>query len=271
MYLTQLNQTISNAVKDSLTTVGNQPTCDITIPTVRGKSAYELAVDNGYVGSETAWLESLKVKGDKGVKGDTGTKGEDADITWITNELNQIKALREEDRNLINFLMSNLDIVKAIPVGGILTTTKHYTSGAALTAKLGYGKWRRFAQGRVLAGFSDTVTDIADYKTMGKEFGENYHTLTVSELPSHKHSQNNVFDKFTAKLPDLQNSNLQDNQTNTAHSYSDSTSDDEAVIKYQNWEVAKEQLIGSNQPHYNIQPTKVVAYWERMPDNWDEP
>ena len=36
-----------------------------------GKSAYEIAVDNGFVGTETEWLESLK--GEHGDKGDNGT------------------------------------------------------------------------------------------------------------------------------------------------------------------------------------------------------
>ena len=41
---------------------------------VPGKSAYEIAVDNGFVGDEQAWLESLK--GDKGEKGDKGDRGD---------------------------------------------------------------------------------------------------------------------------------------------------------------------------------------------------
>lgn len=36
-----------------------------------GKSAYEIAVDNGFVGTETEWLESLK--GEQGDKGNNGT------------------------------------------------------------------------------------------------------------------------------------------------------------------------------------------------------
>lgn len=36
-----------------------------------GKSAYEIAVDNGFIGTETKWLESLK--GSDGDKGDNGT------------------------------------------------------------------------------------------------------------------------------------------------------------------------------------------------------
>lgn len=41
---------------------------------VDGKSAYEIAVDNGYPGTEQAWLASLK--GDKGDTGEPGTAGE---------------------------------------------------------------------------------------------------------------------------------------------------------------------------------------------------
>ena len=41
-----------------------------TIQTIGGKSAYDVAVDNGFTGTEAEWLESLK--GDKGAKGDKG-------------------------------------------------------------------------------------------------------------------------------------------------------------------------------------------------------
>mgnify|MGYP004696528907 FL=1 len=41
-----------------------------------GKSAYQIAVEQGYQGSESDWLSSLKGdKGDKGDKGNTGAKG----------------------------------------------------------------------------------------------------------------------------------------------------------------------------------------------------
>ena len=45
-----------------------------------GKSAYEIAVEHGYQGTEEQWLESLKgVKGDKGDKGDPGND-------WVPTE-----------------------------------------------------------------------------------------------------------------------------------------------------------------------------------------
>lgn len=48
---------------------------------VVGKSAYEVAVDNGYVGTETEWLASLKgaqgIRGPQGPQGQTGPAGLD--------------------------------------------------------------------------------------------------------------------------------------------------------------------------------------------------
>ena len=43
-----------------------------------GKSAYEIAVDNGFNGTVAEWLKSLQgAKGERGVKGDKGDPGKD--------------------------------------------------------------------------------------------------------------------------------------------------------------------------------------------------
>lgn len=42
---------------------------------IEGLSAYEIAVLEGFNGTEAEWLESLKVKGDTGPKGETGDTG----------------------------------------------------------------------------------------------------------------------------------------------------------------------------------------------------
>lgn len=44
-------------------------------PGADGKSAYEVAVDNGFVGTETEWLESLR--GEQGERGERGERGAD--------------------------------------------------------------------------------------------------------------------------------------------------------------------------------------------------
>ena len=44
------------------------------LETIRGYSAYEIALIHGFKGTEEEWLASLK--GEKGDKGDKGDKGE---------------------------------------------------------------------------------------------------------------------------------------------------------------------------------------------------
>jgi len=46
---------------------------------VEGKSAYDVALDNSFIGDESAWLESLK--GEKGEIGPRGEKGGFTDLT----------------------------------------------------------------------------------------------------------------------------------------------------------------------------------------------
>lgn len=47
-----------------------------TVPGPEGKSAYQVAVQNGFVGTEAQWLASLKgAKGDQGERGLQGTQG----------------------------------------------------------------------------------------------------------------------------------------------------------------------------------------------------
>lgn len=48
---------------------------DDGIEASQGKSAYEIALDNGFEGTEKEWLESLK--GEKGEKGEAGLNGKD--------------------------------------------------------------------------------------------------------------------------------------------------------------------------------------------------
>lgn len=85
----------------------------ITISTVgvagqRGKSAYEVAVDNGFTGTEQEWLESLKGKdGKDGVNSTSGT-GEPVSLNFPT-----IKSMLD-DRAIIANSDSLEDILRAI-------------------------------------------------------------------------------------------------------------------------------------------------------------
>ena len=87
-------------------------------PLARGASAYEIAVANGYVGTEEQWLESLK--GEKGDKGDpftwddltaeqkkelTGPKGDKGD----TGEIGYIFFGSDNDGHLYVVIAEEID------------------------------------------------------------------------------------------------------------------------------------------------------------------
>jgi hypothetical protein len=61
---------------------------------IAGKSAYEIAVENGYSGTEEQWLESLH-----GTKGDKGDPGETPDLTEIENAIGDLSNLSTSEKS----------------------------------------------------------------------------------------------------------------------------------------------------------------------------
>lgn len=165
-------------------------------------------------------------------------------------------------------------------VGDVLTTTHNYANGAEVAAAIGYGTWTKYAKGRVIIGESDgpVVDDAGNTQsfTLGQIGGEFKHKTTIAEIPSHKHSPNEVFNKFIGKYSDFNNSGWNtpalDDGANTSNSYSDDSSGDELVIKASQNTISKmlEQSVGGNQPHNNIQPYVVGQHWLRVPDSFKE-
>ena len=101
--------------------------------------------------------------------------------------------------------------------------------------------WERTAVGKVLVGIDSTDTD---FNTIGKTGGKKTHTLTVAEMPSHNHNVN-----YGSSAPLGLNSGstgykLNYEQGGTQQIYATAT--------------------GGNQPHNNLQPYQVVAYWKRI-------
>ena len=75
-----------------------------------GKSAYDIAVEHGFVGTEEEWLESLRgpqgEKGEQGEQGEAGTPGTTPSITinedgyWVINgEVTDVKAEGEDGKD----------------------------------------------------------------------------------------------------------------------------------------------------------------------------
>ena len=88
-----------------------------------GKSAYEVAVSNGFVGNEAAWLESLKgEKGEKGDKGDAGAGGSgDSALQLRIAALEQVVAKMPKYKEYQAGYIQRADFVGA-PENNVLVT-----------------------------------------------------------------------------------------------------------------------------------------------------
>tara|TARA_B100000900_G_scaffold28657_1_gene21997 strand:- start:1849 stop:2433 length:585 start_codon:yes stop_codon:yes gene_type:complete len=73
-------------------------------------------------------------------------------------------------------------ISNAYPVGSIYMNCSNATNPGTL---LGFGTWVSFGAGRVLIGIDSSDTDFDGAEETG---GSKTHTLTESQLPSHRHS-----------------------------------------------------------------------------------
>ncbi len=87
-----------------------------------GKSAYQIAVANGFGGDEAAWLLSLK--GEKGEKGDPGSGGSGTDTTALQQEINALKAVVAKMPKYKEYqagYIPRADFVGAIANNGLVT------------------------------------------------------------------------------------------------------------------------------------------------------
>ena len=169
-------------------------------------------------------------------------------FNWLSSKTNEV--IDEVNANKAGILLTNAivdklkqdvePLFKPIKVGELLVTTKNYPSGFDVASDKGYGEWVRYAEGRTLVGFSTKTSDPSEYKTMGNQFGENKHALTIDEMPSHSHDLNFVTGNISGSgRPATQN-----------------TSSTESNLSSSNR--------GGGAAHNNIQPSIVVAYWLRV-------
>lgn len=206
-------------------------------------------------------LEEFAVNGDKSITGLNLTTGFPRQqkpfrqwmnylFNWSTVKLNEVI----DEVNNLNLKIQPL--LKPIAIGEGFFTVNDYKSASEVAAAKGYGTWQRFAEGRTLVGYSSTTANGEQYRIMGNQFGANTHKLTVAEMPEHKHSDSDKFKYFTAR-----------------HFKSESITSGDFVqtnMEWQNHQItesefaqALEKTRGSSQPHNNIQPSIVVAYWLR--------
>ena len=150
--------------------------------------------------------------------------------------------------NLVNYLKSYFtstdDLLDTVyPVGSIYMSVNS-TSPADLFG----GTWEQIKD-TFLLSCGDTYSN-------GATGGEATHTLTVSEMPSHTHIQNQH--RHTEAGNWSTGSGSTSAYTTTANR--------EGTSLYTNWATATNQNTGGGQAHNNMPPYLAVYVWKRVPD-----
>lgn len=141
--------------------------------------------------------------------------------------------LSASNLNKAQTILLNLIYNAVFPIGQVIIKgdDKDYSNWLGFT-------WERTATGKVLVGY-DSLDN--DFNVIGKTGGEKTHTLTIAEMPNHTHT-------FSAKYGTTQ-------APKSVLTWELNCND------YNNYEVSK---TGENEPHNNLQPYQVVAYWKRV-------
>lgn len=139
--------------------------------------------------------------------------------------------------------------VEDIGVGDLYLTTRHFADGDAVAAHKGYGRWGRFGDGHVLATQALATNSSAPsfFKTLRATGGAYKHKLTVDEMPSHR-----------IEIDDY-NTPGGSYESGTMHWGEPGRGILQGVFK--------SKPVGGDEPHNNVQPSIVIAAWERLPDN----
>jgi len=151
----------------------------------------------------------------------TGGSATDIDITGgsISESTNVVEVLK-----------------KVYPVGCIYTSTVSTNPNTLF----GFGTWSEYGQGRVLVGLDAGDTS---FDTLGETGGEKAHTLTIGEMPAHKHKFG-----YTGGNTDA---------TGSPYSVGKAIGHDPSNV------YSETTSRGGDGSHNNLQPYIVVYFWQR--------
>ena len=135
-----------------------------------------------------------------------------------------------------NTMQSNIEqaINSIYPVGSIIIRD----DSQDMSNFMGF-TWKKVFAGRVLVGLDTTQTE---FNTIGKTGGEKTHKLTIDEMPKHTHT-----------ISAGTNATTDANYDRVASAYAGG-----------NPKNLNTSETGGTQPHNNLQPYQVVAYWKRI-------
>ena len=132
---------------------------------------------------------------------------------------------------------ANVNVVevlkKAYPIGSVYINASNATNPASL---LGFGTWSAFGAGKVMVGLDAGDTS---FDTAGETGGEKTHTLTVAEMPAHRHPMARA-----------------DGGSTYQYSYKNNVGHPTSGVAYT-------ESAGGGDAHNNLQPYIVVYFWKR--------
>lgn len=146
-------------------------------------------------------------------------------------------ALSARQGNILNEKINNA-LLAAHPVGSIEINI----TGTNPSEYLG-GEWESFGSGRTLVGVNTSDTS---FNTVEKTGGEKNHTLTVDEMPEHKHGERGYY-----------STNIGVTTGSHAHVRSRTPISSDPVD-------GSMENAGGGQPHNNLQPYITVYFWKRI-------
>lgn len=131
--------------------------------------------------------------------------------------------------------MQNKLLDSIYPIGSIIIKddTTDYSSYLGFT-------WEKVFAGVTLVGLDTTQTE---FNTIGKKGGEKTHKLTNAEMPNHSHKV-----RYTGTGANGANGGMAGTNVDATPDYND------LLVAYE----------GGDQPHNNLQPYQLVAYWKRV-------
>lgn len=126
------------------------------------------------------------------------------------------------------------DLIYPVGRGFIDFTNTDYTNYLGFT-------WERTLVGMTPVGID---TNDTDFNVIGKTGGKKTHTLTINEMPEHRHSFGTVSSSQVPLSELYYASGFSNNNLGVGTAYTNTT--------------------GGSKPHNNLQPYQVVAYWKRI-------
>ena len=182
---------------------------------------------------------------------------ESKNVTYVDNsnlKANNVQTAIDGTCTRFSNELANLEktlLDKFYPVGSIYISTSLSTV-QQVNNTIG-GEWEVYGKGQTLVGID---TNQEEFKTINQIGGEKTHTLTVEEMPSHTHIQN----QHTHILPYMSNYGKGFNGYGFESGGSNITNGNGISVSFA---TATNQNTGGSKEHNNLQPYIVVYMYKR--------